>query len=465
LTASASGRKGDPAKPPVVVIGGGLAGISAARHLRYPTVLCERENEVGGTARSYETGGFTFDHTGHLLHLHNDYTKKLVRKLLKGNVQECVRNTWIHSHGVYTRYPFQANLFGLPPAVIEECFLGLWEAKRAYGAEPLAADHPLNFGEWCQRLFGKGITKHFMEPYNRKLWQTPPTEMNADWCGQFVPQPKLEDVLAGALTDQTTAFGYNATFLYPKRGGIQVLPRALAEGLPDVRLGTSLEKLLWKERKAKLSSGAALEYAHLVSTIPLPELLKRLQPFPEELRGPLEKLRWSSVLCLNLGVKRPNISDKSWIYFPEKEFAFYRAGFPANFTPHVAPAGCSSMYVEVGHPPGKGYDTEASRQALFRKVRDGLIRCGILRKTDELPVVSFLPIRYAYVIYDAERKPALATIFAWLRERAAVSSIGRYGGWKYSFMEEAILDGKKTAEDVQLLVGVQPVPAPRPAKA
>lgn len=452
-------------RPPVVVIGGGLAGISAARHLRYPTVLCERENEVGGTARTYVVDGFTFDHTGHLLHLHNDYTKKLIRRLLKGNLHECVRNTWIHSHGADTRYPFQANLFGLPPAVIEECFIGLWEAKRAYGAEPLAADHPLDFQEWCDRLFGKGISKHFMTPYNRKLWNVPLEEMNAEWCGQFVPQPKLEDVLAGALTDQTKAFGYNATFLYPKRGGIQALPRALAEGLPDVRLGVSLEKLLWKERKAKFSDGKTLDYAHLVSTIPLPELLKRLQPFPEELREPLEKLRWTSVLCLNLGVKRPNISDKSWIYFPEKDFVFYRAGFPANFTPHAAPAGCSSMYVEVSHRPGQGYDSEPARQGLFRQVREGLIRAGILKKTDEFPVVSFLPIRYAYVIYDQHRAPALSAVFEWLRKNAAASSIGRYGAWKYSFMEEAILDGKQTAEEVQMQVGVHQ-PAVKPtAKA
>ena len=36
-------------------------------------------------------------------------------------------------------------------------------------------------------------------------------------------------------------------------------------------------------------------------------------------------------------------------------------------------------------------------------------------------------------------------IFAHLKVRG-VESIGRYGGWKYSFMEETILDGKKCAE-------------------
>jgi protoporphyrinogen oxidase len=434
---------------PVLVAGGGLAGISTAYHLRHPAVLVEREKDVGGTARSYTVDGFTFDFTGHLLHLHDDYAQGLVRRLLRGNIFECTRNAWIHSSGVYTRYPFQANLHGLPAAVIEDCFTGLWKAHRLHGADPLKSDQPLNFEEWCLRLFGEGISRHFMFPYNRKLWTVEPSEMTPEWCGQFVPRPKLEDVLAGALTDQTAAFGYNASFLYPKKGGIQALAHAFAKDLPDVRLGVSVDKVLWRERKAVLSTGETLPYRFLVSTLPLPELLKRLDPFPDELRAHADRLRWTSLLCLNLGVKRPKVSDKSWIYFPEDKFPFYRVGFPMNFTPHAAPPGCSSLYVEVAHPPARGYDTPASRDALWKRVRGGLEACGLLTKRDEVPVVSFLPIRYAYVIYDVHRTPAVQSVMSWLRESAGAFSIGRYGGWKYSFMEEAILDGRRAAETIQ----------------
>lgn len=433
----------------MIVAGAGLAGISTARHLApYPTVLFDREKEVGGTARTLVIDGFTFDHTGHLLHLHNDYTKRLIRKLLKDNVMECARKAWIFSHGVYTRYPFQANLHGLPQEAVEDCYAGLWDARRRYGAEPLNADHPLNFREWCERLFGRGITERFMAPYNRKLWTVEPEDMTPEWCGQFVPQPKLEDVLAGAMEESRAAFGYNVSFLYPKTGGIQVLPRAMAEGLPDVRLGVSLEKVRWQERRVELSSGDVLDYAHFVSCLPLPELVKRLDPFPPELREPLESLRWTSVLCVNLGVKRAAISDKSWIYFPGEDFVFYRVGFPMNFTPHVVPPGCSSMYVEVSHRPGEGYDTPVQRAALLKKIRAGLEKAGILKKSDAFAVVNFLPIRYAYVIYDDRRTAAVGRLLEWLREKAHCSSIGRYGAWKYSFMEEAILDGKKAAESL-----------------
>ena len=195
---------------PVVVAGGGLAGLSAARHLApYPTVLVERETEPGGTARSVAVDGFTFDYTGHLLHLHDDYTKRLVRKLLKNNVVECERRAWIHSQGVDTRYPFQANLRGLPWKTVEECYAGLWAARRRYGPDPLGGERSLDFREWCERLFGAGITSHFMAPYNQKLWTVPPEEMTPEWCGDFVPRPRLEDVLAGALPDARVGVSVN----------------------------------------------------------------------------------------------------------------------------------------------------------------------------------------------------------------------------------------------------------------
>jgi len=435
---------------PVVILGGGLAGLSCAYHLRRPLQLFEREREVGGTARSYTVDGFTFDFTGHLLHLHTDYTKKLIRRLLRGNIFECQRRTWIYSKGVYTRYPFQANLYGLPAQVIEDCYVGLRRSKRTYGPDPLGQKEgpPLTFGEWCQRLFGGGISRHFMIPYNQKLWTVRPEEMTPDWCGQFVPQPKLEDVLVGSLTDQQKAFGYNARFIYPKRGGIQRLAQGMAHGLSNVNLGVSFEKIFWEEQKVRLDTGKTVDYSHIVSTIPLPELLKRLEPFPSEIIQPFQRLRWTSIHNINIGVRRARISDKSWIYFPEKSFVFYRVGFPMNFTPHVVPKGCSSMYVEVSHRPDARPLDAAGKKSLWRKVRQGLIQCGVLKASDTFAVVSFLPIRYAYVLYDRHRTEALSVLFPWLQNVARISSIGRYGGWKYSFMEEAILEGKKAAEEL-----------------
>ncbi len=427
-----------------MILGGGLAGLSAAYHLgSRPAALIEKETGVGGTARSFSVNGFTFDFTGHLLHLHNNYTRALITDLLGKNFYRCQRNAWIFSCDTYTRYPFQANTFGLPESVVRDCVIGFLENYLERGTDPLESGE-LNFREWCEAAFGAGISKHFMVPYNEKLYQVPADRMTAEWCGSFVPTPKLEEVVRGALTDQSAAFGYNTEFLYPKEGGIQSLARGLAQRIKaEVRLNTTIKHLHWRQKEAEFSDGGRLSYHRLVNTIPLPELLNVMDDLPQDIEEARAKLRYASVLCLNIGVRRANISDKSWIYFPEKPFPFYRVGFPMNFTPHAVPRGCSSMYVELPF----SWVANKNEKVIINEVRQALIRCRILRASDELPVTQFLPIRYAYVLYDRDRRDALQKIFPFLREYG-IDSIGRYGAWKYSFMEEAILDGKAAAESI-----------------
>ena len=430
-----------------LILGSGLAGLSAAYHLRgaknHRAQVFEKTDVVGGTARSYYIDGFTFDITGHLLHLHHPYTKKLIHKLLGDNIYTCVRKTAIYSKGVYTDYPFQVNTYGLPKSVVAECVNGFKEAVKLYPADD-QRQTSFAFQTWSQRTFGKGIHRHFMKPYNEKLWQVSLKEMTAQWCGMFVPQPKLDDVIGGSKKNFSKSFGYNATFIYPQKGGIQVLAESLARGL-DVQLKNPFEQVNWKSKQLLCADGKWKNYDHLVSTVPLMELLKRMPKLPRAVDQAMKKLRWTSVLCLNLGVNRANISDKSWIYFPEKKFVFYRVGFPMNFTPHGAPKGCSSMYVEIGYPPGKTPDFK--NPALLKRVIRDLNRCGILQAPDQVLVSQFIPIPYAYVIYTPDRTETLSTIFNFLKENH-IYSIGRYGEWKYSFMEEAILDGKKTAETI-----------------
>jgi protoporphyrinogen oxidase len=92
-----------------VILGGGLTGISTAAHLRAPWLLFERDERLGGHARTDERDGYRFDKTGHWLHLRDPAVKKLVDELLPGQMVPIARRARIFSHGVLTRYPYQAN--------------------------------------------------------------------------------------------------------------------------------------------------------------------------------------------------------------------------------------------------------------------------------------------------------------------------------------------------------------------
>src|SRR4029077_14399603 len=101
--------RGVSAEYPVVILGAGLTGLSAAYHLGVPSLVIEREAEVGGLARTHDEDGFTFDCTGHLLHLRDPRVIALVEALLPRTFARHERRALIYSKGVFTPYPFQAN--------------------------------------------------------------------------------------------------------------------------------------------------------------------------------------------------------------------------------------------------------------------------------------------------------------------------------------------------------------------
>jgi protoporphyrinogen oxidase len=427
-------------KTDVLILGGGLAGLSAARHLGelgVERLVVEAKDRPGGTAGSVETDGFTFDYTGHLLHLHDPYGKKLILSLLGGNVAAHDRKAFIYSKGVYTKYPFQANTRGLPAAVVTDCVAGFLETVH----RPRPPQGP-DFLSWSRATFGEGVTRHFMRPYNEKLWRVPLQKLTTEWQGRFVPKPAAAEVVYGAFAEQDKLFGYNAQFRYPVKGGIQVLPDALARALePGVlRTGAPVTAVDLREKVAVVKGLGEVRYERLVNTLPLCDFLDLASPLPPAVKAARKKLRWNTVWNLNLGVDRL-ISDKHLVYYPEKKYPFYRVGYSSNFSPHLAPAGHTGIYVEVARPGGAAVDVPK----LESQILAGLREAGVLRAGDRLVAKAWMPVKVGYVVYDFHRTPAVNAIFKHLASRG-VDSIGRYGGWKYSFMEETILDGKRCAE-------------------
>lgn len=421
--------------PPVVILGGGLTGISTAVYLRAPWVLFEREQRLGGHARTDERDGYRFDKTGHWLHLRDAGVKQLVEELLPGQMVPIARRAKIFSHGVLTRFPYQANLHGLPPEVIKECLLGVIEAKVASNSD---VGEPANFEEYCLRHFGAGISKHFMIPYNEKLWGVPPREITAAWCARFVPLPNLEQVVAGAVGAGPPEMGYNVSFLYPRSGGIETFTRALQTrmGAGRVETGVSPDVVDWQRREVVVG-GERVPYRALVASIPLPELLKRMPNLPPEIEAAAARLRCTTLRYLNIGSRAKPSADWHWIYVPEKKYPFYRVNVFSTAMPSMAPPGCASVCVEMA-------DRGPIGEAAIRDSVLALVAAGALTSPDDVVFTDRKEIQYAYVVFDDHYYPATRAIFTFL-EANGIYPRGRYGSWTYNAMEDCVLAGREVA--------------------
>ena len=431
---------------PVLIIGAGLTGLSCAHHLGRDYVLVEKENEPGGMVRTrVRHNGFLCDGTGHWLHLRNADMKALVNQLLAGRLAEYERKAVIHLCGAFTPYPFQANTYGLPREVVLECLLGLLKARHPgdFGlAAPTTA--PKNFRESVERLFGEGICKHFMVPYNEKLMGVKLEEISASYADRFIPQPSLEDVVKGALGFSKESLGYNARFLYPRDGGISALPQALAAALPTPpRYNTSVTQVDLRARTATLTGGEIVRFRRLLNTMALPRFLATLTDVPEEIRAAAAKLRATTVHYFDLGVRGAGdvASRHHWIYFPEPEFIFYRVGSYSAVHEDAAPAGCRSYYVEMSG----GVEEWLKRpEELKQRVLADMRKARVLAADEEILFMELCDIPYAYVVFDENYERCRSLTLDWLAEQG-VTSGGRWGGWNYGGMEDAMLEGKAAA--------------------
>jgi protoporphyrinogen oxidase len=430
----------------VVIIGAGLTGISAAYHLEqqgfFDYKLFEKEDSIGGLCRSVQQDGFTFDYTGHLLHISDPYFKSLIEQMVQFSSLHTVhRRSFIYSHNTYTPYPYQINLHGLPTHIIAECIAGF--VKRT------TKKNPKTFIEWVHANFGAGFAKHFFIPYQKKIFACDLKDLTASWTNRFVPSTSLEQILDGVIQSQTQPVGYNAQFFYPKTGGIISWVQKLADHLINpVYTNFAVKSIDIQRKTICFHNGHTESYEHLITTIPLDMFITMVQDTPVTLfnqaRG---HLLCNKVVNFNLGINR-NISDKHWIYFPENKYPFYRLGFPHNFSQNVVPSGYGSLYGEFAHMNKSISWVNATLKRSIKNTKQ------ILDINDnDIVTQKVIHIQHAYVTYNFWREKNLPKLLHAL-EKVGIHSIGRYGAWKYASMQEAVLDGKEAA--YQLLTSRTP---------
>ncbi len=428
--------------PKVVILGAGLTGLSMAYFLEksgfYDYQIFEKSERPGGLLKTHQENGFTFDHTGHFLHINNPIFEGFLEKIygLK-NMNMLNRKSFIFSNQTYTPYPFQKNLYGLPKNIIIDCIIGFIKRKNRL-------KNPKNFYQWVKKHFGLGLGKHFFFPYNSKLLNIKPKELMPSWTGRFVPKVELKDLLECSLEQKEYSLdGYNSSFFYPKDGGIEALVKSIVSKIKQkIEINHEAHSIDSKKRLIYFKNNKTIDFQTLFSTIPLTNLLENLSAGTKfNFKSVAEKLSCNQVLNFNIGINRENLSEKHWIYFPEKEFKFYRIGFWHNFSDSMAPKGQSSLYGEVSFNAEK---TKQCKEALLDQSISQILKFFNI-KNSEVSIQKTLFLQHAYVVYDRWREENLYKIHKDLKS-INIHSIGRFGQWKYSSMQEAVLDGLENSK-------------------
>jgi UDP-galactopyranose mutase len=436
--------------PQTLIIGSGPTGLSAAYHLDEDTTILERDATIGGLNKSVTLNGFTFDYAGHIMFTNDEYAKAMFGKLVGNNVHYQVREAWCYQQGVHTLYPFQANTYGLPENVVRECVLGAVEAYLDYGH--LDPKEFRDFKEWNRKTYGEGICKYFQEPYNEKLWKVPLDTMSHEWLSGRVPKPKVAEIIEGAVRPGNKNMGPNALFGYPLKGGFQALVNGWKNLLDvdQIRTGQEVTSINVKNRTVTINGRQQYEFRRLITTMPLPLLTRALEDAPTDVRAAGDSLQWTSIQCVFIGLDRPHITDKHWVYYPERDLYFHRIFVQGNASPYNNPTD------QDGNPLGMGYIAEisykdtpaATGDVAIEKTLEGLKKVGLMADGDRVLAAKDVLMPFAYVIPQWHKDAAVKTIKDYLQQHE-IYTVGRFGEWAYYNTDHAILSGKRAAEQIK----------------
>lgn len=420
----------------IAVIGAGLTGLSFAFHYGSDTPIFEKDTEVGGLVRTKEVRGCRFDLAPHLLHLRSEYVRELVFNTLGLKLKAHRRRARIYCGGNVIPYPFELNLYGVSETIRQECLSGL-ERIDAASRDNLEELKAGSYKEYVLRAFGPGIGRHYLLPYNQKIWATDPAAMTCEWM-KWLPTADIAKIRRNAREPDNEEFGYNAHFYYPEQRGIQELPETFAAQLTNIQTGREVVNIDTRKGALLFADGEKLKYERLVSTMPL-ITLARCSDRPE-LKMLAEGLRHTTVCVINMVIRGRLPDQAHWMYFPDPALDFYRISFPKNFFEKATPVDEQILSVEVG-----GRDNRPDIDRIRARVEEQVGNLDIFEIEEHLFThCDVIPV--AYSIFDSRRTARVKQLTDAFRE-VGIYSIGRYGQWDYSAMEDAILYGKKLAEE------------------
>ena len=434
--------------PKIVVLGSGMAGFGATNRLHaegIAPVMYDKNSYHGGHTASFrDTSGFMFD-----LGPHISYTKDpRIQGLFADSVDQKYETLQINLNnywrGHWPQHPVQLHLHGLPEETVIKVIADFVE-------EHHAPDRPVNnYADWLLASFGKTFAELFPMQYTRKYHTTTADNMSTDWLGPRIYRPSLEEVLRGALSPSAPNVHYITHFRYPTAGGfVRYLTKFVPMG--NLNLNHELKSVDPINRRLTFSNGVIAQYDALVSSVPLPDLIRMIDGAPQHVVDASKRLACSTCVLVNVGVNREDLSNAQMTYFYDDDICFTRIGYPHMLTANNAPPGTGNIQAEV-YFSEKYKPLTGSPSDWIEPVITDLRRCGILRDSDEILSKNAMMLKYANIIFDLERAEAVKVVHGYLDE-LGISYCGRYGDWGYLWTDEAFKSGELAAQKALARVG------------
>ena len=415
-----------------VILGAGIAGISAAYHLKQKgenNVIFEKDNDWGGLCGFFEIDGFRFDRFVHFTFAKDEKIAELFAKSSPLYAHPPVSyNYW---RGCWLKHPAQNNLAPLP---IEEK-VKIIDSFVNHPRKDVAEIS--DYAEWLRVQYGDYFAENFPFAYTRKYWGVEAKQLETKWVGNRLHVSPLPEVLRGAFAEQQENFYYTQFMNYPKKGGFRSIMNECRKGL-DIRLNKKAVRIDTAAKQVEFADGTVEKYDNLISSLPLPEIIKMISDVPENVQNASKQLRWTCGYQVSLGFNRPDVAKYLWFYIYDEDVPPARVYSPNLKSPDNVPEGCSSLQAEVFFAnDAKIADKDEVLRQTVSKLKE------ICQFNDSDVVVKDIRFEpYANIIFTPEIYESRKVVREWLQAQG-IKTIGRFGEWDYLWSHQAFESGMK----------------------
>jgi UDP-galactopyranose mutase len=300
-----------------------------------------------------------------------------------------------------------------------------------------------NFEEFINRRFGPGIAKHFMLPYNRKLWGRDLKRLASDWTGQRVAAPEGEKEKFDTQGGDRKPLQSDTKVAYPAKGGFGEIWNTLAKRIENIELNTSIAKVDVKRKIVISKEGKEYAYEHLISTMPINILLNLIEGVPQHLK---ERAATLDNLSLKLGlvvINHPVDTEIQRIYSAEEHIPAHKTAVNHNSSDYLRSLPKHGIMMEISEGPEKSL----IRHDMEKWITDSLLEMKLIKSLSEVEKVVIHEAKYAYPVPTHNRDEIVAEIQEWLTEYK-IYSVGRFGQWAYINSDESLYRGLITGRTI-----------------
>ena len=439
-----------------IVIGAGPAGLAAAHRLAVrgrPALILEREEAIGGIARTHAFKGYRFDLGGHRFFTRNPEVRALWESIMGEAWLSVRRRSRIFYRSRFFSYPLEIGNVIAGLGFRDSVLIALDYARARLA--PIGEVRSVE--DWVVNAFGRRLYRTFFKTYTEKVWGVSCGELHAEWAAQRIRGLSCWTAFKHALFGGGGVKTLIGEFRYPPLGPGMMWDRLAGEvnaGGGEVRLDSRVVRLKRdgvRIRSALVSGpGGDREITgeHFISTMPLRELILALDPPPpDEVLEAARRLACRSFLLVGLVLDRAGLFPDQWIYIHSPEV---RVGRIQNF------GNWSSAMVPDPASTGLGMEYFCAEDDDVWNLSDDVLVDLAARELDKLGLARGATIRDgtvfrqrdAYPIYGLDYRTRLGVIVPFLATLDNLQSVGRNGMHRYNNMDHSMLTGMLAAENV-----------------